>query len=129
MAESETNGFDPMHYLGFLPGAESDVNLLKQTFYSKVVSKGLGFMYKNHFDVNPDSPILKTTEKTFDSEDDVIKTKNPKHILIVGAGMSGLAAAYELKRAGHKVRKSRLLLSFFVSVFVFVWYKSSVTRP
>ena len=31
------------------------------------------------------------------------KTTNPKHIIVVGAGMAGLAAAYELKRAGHTV--------------------------
>ena len=31
------------------------------------------------------------------------KTTNPKHVIVVGAGMAGLAAAYELKRAGHKV--------------------------
>ena len=31
------------------------------------------------------------------------KTTNPKHVIVVGAGMAGLAAAYELKRAGHEV--------------------------
>nr|UMW88241.1 L-amino acid oxidase [Pseudocerastes urarachnoides] len=31
------------------------------------------------------------------------KTPNPKHIVVVGAGMSGLSAAYVLAGAGHKV--------------------------
>nr|P0DI84.1 RecName: Full=L-amino-acid oxidase; Short=LAO; Short=VAA-LAAO I [Vipera ammodytes ammodytes] len=31
------------------------------------------------------------------------KTSNPKHVVVVGAGMSGLSAAYVLAGAGHKV--------------------------
>ena len=31
------------------------------------------------------------------------KTKDPKHVLVIGGGMAGLVAAYELKRAGHAV--------------------------
>ena len=32
------------------------------------------------------------------------ETRNPKNVIVVGAGMAGLVAAYELKRAGHNVR-------------------------
>ena len=31
------------------------------------------------------------------------KPATPKHVLVIGAGMAGLVAAFELKRAGHKV--------------------------
>jgi hypothetical protein len=31
------------------------------------------------------------------------KTKDPKRVLVIGGGMAGLVAAYELKRAGHTV--------------------------
>ena len=31
------------------------------------------------------------------------KTKDPKHVVVIGGGMAGLVAAYELKRAGHSV--------------------------
>lgn len=32
------------------------------------------------------------------------RTTDPKNVLVLGAGMAGLAAAYELKKAGHKVQ-------------------------
>lgn len=31
------------------------------------------------------------------------ETSNPKHVVVVGAGMAGLSAAYVLAGAGHKV--------------------------
>lgn len=31
------------------------------------------------------------------------QTEKPKHVLVVGAGMAGLSAAYELRQTGHKV--------------------------
>ncbi len=31
------------------------------------------------------------------------RTQNPKHLIVVGAGMAGLAAAYELVQVGHTV--------------------------
>src|SRR5262245_52537746 len=36
-------------------------------------------------------------------EDGMERTPRPKRVIVVGAGMAGLAAAYELKRAGHDV--------------------------
>ena len=32
------------------------------------------------------------------------QTKNPKTVIIVGAGIAGLCAGFELQRAGHKVQ-------------------------
>jgi len=34
----------------------------------------------------------------------VEKTKKPRKVIIVGAGMAGLSAAYELRRVGHSVQ-------------------------
>ena len=30
-------------------------------------------------------------------------TSNPKHVIVVGAGLAGLVAAYELEQVGHRV--------------------------
>ncbi len=36
-------------------------------------------------------------------DDGLPTTTDPKHVLVIRAGMAGLVAAYELKRAGHRV--------------------------
>ena len=45
--------------------------------------------------------------------DGLPKTKEPKKIIIVGAGAAGLTAGYLLKQAGHEVRQQ---LKFCFSV-------------
>ena len=74
-------------------GVLQQSDLLKP-FLLDIVHKGLAFTY-NKYDqgfarFDPDS-------------DEVEQTKNPKHVIIVGAGMAGLVAAHELTRVGHTV--------------------------
>lgn len=51
---------DPLRYLGFLPGAHPAINLHKQMFYELLVKKGLVYMYDLDYDVEPDSPIIRS---------------------------------------------------------------------
>lgn len=62
-----TNGepkfeIDPLRLLGFLPGANKTVNLQKKRFFKLLVKKGLVYMYDHHYDLDPDSPILRNDE-------------------------------------------------------------------
>lgn len=90
---------------------ENDVNLGKKKFYTMLLEKGMPYMYASNYDVIDDSPnptnqpLENMGENAVKGEPNAssTKTNHRKKVLVVGAGIAGLAAAYELKRAGHKV--------------------------
>ena len=84
----DSNGLAP------LPVQQSD--MLKPV-YMDIVSRGLDYAYHKYKDqhwVETNSTASLDRKKT---------TSKPRDVIIVGAGMAGLSAAYELKEAGHRV--------------------------
>ena len=61
-------------------------------FYMQITQFGLNYAY--HMQTPP--PGNKDKFK-------YTKTKKPRHVIVVGAGMAGLSAAYELAQVGHEV--------------------------
>ena len=53
---------------------------------------GLNYVYHKYFRKATEADLYKRT-----------KTKKPINVIIIGAGISGLVAAYELAQVGHKV--------------------------
>ena len=80
----DSNGLAP------LPVQQSD--MLKPV-YMDIVSKGLDYAYHKY----------KAQHWVNSRAGAASKTTKPKDVIIVGAGMAGLSAAYELKEAGHRV--------------------------
>ena len=68
-----------------------------------IAKHGLGYAYQKYSGRWPDSPPP-SDDGLFVGQRHPSKTRNPKNVIVVGAGMAGLVAAYELKRAGHNVR-------------------------
>ena len=58
-----------------------------------IAQYGLNYAYKKYTDQSDNHDQYKYTT-----------TSNPKTIIIIGAGMAGLSAAYELTKVGHNVK-------------------------
>ena len=67
-------------------------------FYLDIVKYGLHYAYMK-FKLKDE-----TKGAQFKAPGPLSKTTKPKNVVIVGAGLSGLAAGYELVRAGHHVK-------------------------
>lgn len=66
---------------------------LLQPLLKDIVHYGLNYAYKRYTDPTDNYEKYKYT-----------MTSNPKTVIIVGAGMAGLSAAYELTKVGHNVK-------------------------
>ena len=84
------------------PVQQSDT--LKE-FYLAILEKGLNYAYHAWRDVDPFDPASPdpVIPRCYDRLYKHTKTSHPKKVVVVGAGMSGLSAAYELAQVGHDV--------------------------
>lgn len=72
-------------------------------FYKLIVEKGLHEAYLTYRKI-PNPSGLGRGVAEIKIEEMTTKTKHPKTVVIIGAGIAGLVAGYELTRAGHTVR-------------------------
>ena len=84
-----------------LPIMQSDI---LKPFYLDIGNFGLNYAYQK-LKLAESNPRLTPEEVNQRVEPfKFTKTKKTKTVIIIGAGMSGLVAAYELAQAGHTVR-------------------------
>ena len=60
---------DPLRLLGFLPGVHPSINIQKKRFFELLVKKGLVYLYDHHYDLEPDSPILRDDKENVECRD------------------------------------------------------------
>ena len=80
-----------------LPIMQTD---MLKPFYLDIANYGLNYAYQK-VKLTESNPNL-TSDKAVEGFK-YTKTNKQRTVVIIGAGMSGLVAAYELARAGHKV--------------------------
>ena len=80
-------------FVGGLDGDRVQQDDLLRPLLEDIVHYGLNYAYKKYTVPTDDHDQYKYT-----------KTSNPKTVIIVGAGMAGLSAAYELTKVGHNVK-------------------------
>ena len=78
------------------PGPVQQSDLLKPLFMD-IFQYGLHYAFKNY----KSDVIASNTPGAKNHEEEM--TSNPKHVIVVGAGLAGLVAAYELEQVGHRV--------------------------
>ena len=81
-----------------LPIMQTD---MLKPFYLDIAQYGLNYAYQK-VKLSESDPNV-TSDKAVEKFKGT-KTTKPKKVVIIGAGMSGLVAAYELARAGHTVQ-------------------------
>ena len=81
------------NYLGSLEGDRIQQDDLLKPLLEDIVHYGLNYAYKRYTDPTDNHDQYKYTT-----------TSSPKTVIIVGAGMAGLSAAYELTKVGHNVK-------------------------
>lgn len=81
-----------------LPVQQSD---MLKPIYMDIVRFGLNYAYKKY----QQQPWVRAAKVVDPCEEyKYTKTDKPKDVIIIGAGMAGLSAAYELAQVGHKVQ-------------------------
>ena len=92
-------GSYPEQQLPSKEGVYQQSDLLKPML-NDIVNYGLNHTYIKY--KGADLPIT-GTRVLYEKNSKYSKTSNKKHVIIVGAGLAGLSAAYELTKVGHEV--------------------------
>ena len=93
-------GSYPQEKVSLTKGVYQQSDLLKPML-NDIVNYGLNHTYLKY--KGADLPITGKLHVVRMEPLEYTKTSNKKHVIIVGAGLAGLSAAYELTKVGHDV--------------------------